>query len=111
MRLVPVLHFTFSCLLAVLFFLCACAPAVAQTRDSETLVGLLEKVEFDVQHPRVVKEVVLRRDPFTITFDRGHVIFLHPVDDVVTGLYFWGSGTIVGVPPSRTERQQLNLFT
>jgi len=74
-------------------------------------LGQLEKVEFDVQHPRVVKEVVLLRGPFTITFDRGHVIFLHPVDDLVTGLYFWGSGTIVGVPPSRTERQQLNLFT
>jgi hypothetical protein len=110
--LVPVPQFTFSRRLSVVLLFCSFAfPATTRARDPETLLGLLEKVEFDVQHPRVVKEVVLRREPFTITFDRGHVIFLRPVDDLVTGLYFWGSGIIVGVPPSRTERQQLNLFT
>src|SRR5437867_4342607 len=61
--------------------------------------------------PISVRDLNLRRGPFSITFDRGRMIFLRPVENVVTGLYFWGNGTMVGIPPNKIERQQLNLFT
>ena len=109
--LVSVRLITCSCLLAGFLPSASTSLTAAEVRDPEALLSSLEKVEFDLQHVLTAKDVSLRRDPFTITFDRGHLIFLRPVDHLVTGLYFWGSGTIVGVPPFKTERQQLNLFT
>ncbi len=100
------------CLLTMASFASASASlADTEVRDPEALLNSLEKVEFDVQHVLTAKDVSLRRDPFSITFDRGHLGFLQPVRHLVTGLYLCGSGTIVGVPPLKTERQQLNLFT
>lgn len=96
-----------SCFLLPAFSLQAANPS----QDPQALLQDLGRVEFDLQRVLNVKDFSLRRDPFTITFDRGHMIFLRPVNNLVTGLYFWGSGTIVGIPPTKTERQQLNLFT
>jgi len=41
----------------------------------------------------------------TLTFDRGHLIFLEPV------ISFWGQGALVAVAPEKIEKQQLNLLT
>jgi hypothetical protein len=104
--------FTCSCLLA--FFSLSpplASSSIPEGKDPEALLKSLARIEFDLQHVLSVRDLSLRRDPFTITFDRGHMIFLRPVDDLVTGLYFWGSGMIVGIPPTKTERQQLNVFT
>src|SRR5438093_4193541 len=87
------------------------STAIPEGKDPEALLKALGKIEYDLQHVLSVRDLSLRRDPFTITFDRGHMIFLRPVDNLVTGLYFWGSGMIVGIPPTKTERQQLNIFT
>src|SRR5262245_25075283 len=83
----------------------------AETEDPETLLKELARIDFDLQRVSSVRDLSLRRDPFTITFDRGQMIFLRPVGNLISGLYFWGSGTIVGIPPTKTERQQLNLLT
>jgi hypothetical protein len=101
-----------SCLLAFSSLSVAVvSQAIAQGQDPEALLRSLGNIEFDLQRVLSVRDFNLRRDPFTITFDRGHMIFLRPVGGLVTGLYFWGSGTIVGIPPTKTERQQLNVLT
>src|SRR5437870_1095187 len=87
------------------------SPSVAKAKDAEFLLQAIEKLEFDLQRVLTVKDLSLHRGSFSITFDRGRMIFLRPVENVVTGLYFWGNGTIVGIPPNKIERQQLNLFT
>jgi len=112
MRALSVSMRLFTCLLAVSLFSSSLASQVtAETKDPETLLKDLGKIEFDLQRVLSVRDFSLRLDPFTITFDRGQMIFLRPVNNLVTGLYFWGGGTIVGIPPTKTERQQLNLFT
>jgi Peptidase family M1 domain len=99
--------------LLIVFFLSPilASQSPAETKDPEALLKDLGRIDFDLQRVLSIRDFSLRRDPFTITFDRGQIIFLRPVGDLVTGLYFWGSGTIVGIPPTKTERQQLNLFT
>ena len=87
------------------------SPCGAETKDPEFLLQTIEKLEFDLQRVLTVRDLNLRRGPLSITFERGRMIFLRPVENVVTGLYFWGNGTIVGIPPNKIERQQLNLFT
>jgi hypothetical protein len=58
-----------------------------------------------------VKDLSLHFESVFLTFDRGRMVFIRPVAGVVTGLYFWGEGTIVAGPSSIIEKQQLNLLT
>jgi len=76
-----------------------------------SLLKDLEEIRFDLKHVYRVRDLHLRRDAITLNFDRGHIVFLEPVNDVVTGLLFWGRGTLVALPPHKIERHQLNLFT
>lgn len=79
--------------------------------DPEALLKALEEVRFNLKHVYRVRDLSLRRDAVTLNFNRGRLVFLTPVNGVVTGLLFWGQGTLVAVPPYRVEKQQLNLFT
>ena len=78
---------------------------------SEGLLKALEEIRFDLKHVYRVRDLSVRRDAITINFDRGRIVFLEPVNGVVTGLLFWGQGTLVAVPSRKIEKQQLNLFT
>ena len=77
----------------------------------EGLLKALEEIRFDLKHVYRVRDLSIRRDAITLNFDRGRIIFLEPVNGVVTGLLFWGQGTLVAAPPHKIEKQQLNLFT
>jgi hypothetical protein len=77
----------------------------------EGLLKALEETRFDLKHVYRVRDLSVRRDALTLNFDRGRIIFLEPVNGVVTGLLFWGQGTLVAVLPHKIEKQQLNLFT
>ncbi len=79
--------------------------------EPASLLKSLEEIHFDSQRSLVVRDLALRRSAFTLNFERGRIIFLMPVDGVVTGLIFWGEGTIVFRPPNKIERRQLNFFT
>ena len=83
----------------------------APARDPEGLLKALEEIRFDLKHVYRVRDFSVRRDAITLNFDRGRIIFLEPVNGVVTGLLFWGRGTLVSAPPHKIEKQQLNLFT
>ena len=77
----------------------------------EGLLKALEEIRFDLKHVYRVRDLSVRRDAITLNFDRGRIVFLEPVNGVVTGLLFWGQGTLVAVPPHKIEKQQLDLFT
>ena len=79
--------------------------------EPASLLKSLEEIHFDSPRTFVVRDLVLRRTAFTLNFERGRMIFLAPINGAVTGLLFWGKGTIVFRPPSKMERQQLNYFT
>jgi hypothetical protein len=104
-----------SCRLLLLFALClASAPLQQASSDGENPSGLLQALEdirFDLKRVYPVRDISLRRDAVTFNFERGRIIFLEPVKDVVTGLLFWGRGTLLAVPADKIEKQQLNLFT
>ena len=82
-----------------------------QKAGPEGLLKALEEIRFDLKHVYRVRDLSIRRDAITLNFDRGRMIFLEPVNGVVTGLLFWGQGTLVAAPPHKIEKQQLNLFT
>jgi hypothetical protein len=81
-----------------------------QRLGPEGLLKALEEIRFDLKHVYRVRDLSVRRDAITLNFDRGRIIFLEPVNGVVTGLLFWGQGTLVATPPHKIEKQQLNLF-
>ena len=81
-----------------------------QRLSPEGLLKALEEIRFDLKHVYRVRDLGVRRDAITLNFDRGRIIFLEPVNGVVTGLLFWGQGTLVATPPHKIEKQQLNLF-
>ncbi len=83
----------------------------AQEKDPETLLRALGQLRFDLKRTFVVRDLNLKRDAVTLTFERGKLVFLEPVGGVVTGLLFWGQGTALASPPARIEKQQLSLFT
>ena len=82
-----------------------------QKPGPEGLLKALEEIRFDLKHVYQARDLSIRRDAITLNFDRGRIIFLEPVNGLVTGLLFWGQGTLVAVPPHRIEKQQLNFFT
>lgn len=81
------------------------------SNEPASLLKALEEIHFDSQRCFIVRDLTLRRAAFTLNFERGRMIFLAPIDGAVTGLLFWGEGTIVFRPPNKIERQQLNFFT
>ncbi|MFN8008712.1 MAG: hypothetical protein U0V70_17145, partial [Terriglobia bacterium] len=79
--------------------------------DPAEVLAKLQTIEFDQQQSFQVRDLTLRRAMFSLNFERGAILFLKPVEGVVTGLLFRGQGTIVFQPPNKIERQQLNYFT
>jgi Peptidase family M1 domain len=83
----------------------------SKAQNPESILSSLYNLQFDVQRTLAVKDLNLHYEGISITFDRGEMIFLKPIEGVVTGLYFWGTGTVLVIPSSKIEKQQLNLFT
>ena len=98
---------------ALFLSLFALSPlSAAETNpDPETLVRSVQELQFDTGHTMSVKDLSLHFESVILNFERGRMVFAKPVAGVVTGVYFWGEGTIIAGPPSVIEKQQLNLFT
>jgi hypothetical protein len=58
-----------------------------------------------------VQNVVLKRDIATFTFERGTIQFTPPVNGMITGALFSGSGKLTLQPPSLEERMMLMKLT
>ncbi len=78
---------------------------------AEALIQALQELQFDTDRTLTAKDLSLHFEGVFLTFDRGRMVFTKPVGNFVTGLYFWGEGTIVVGPSNVIEKQQLILFT
>ena len=58
-----------------------------------------------------VKNLVLKRDAATFTFQSGNIAFYNQVDGKVTGAVFIGQGHFHLTPPTTEERHNLSIFT
>lgn len=85
--------------------------AWGEPRDAEQLLSALTDARLNCAHILMVRDITLRRGGVAFTFERGVMAFYEPVEGVVTGLYFSGSGTVLAIPPARQEKEQLNLFS
>ncbi len=103
--------FFFAGALSLLLFPLPPLSAVETSPDPESLVRSLQELQFDTEHTMSVKDLSLHFESVFMIFERGRMVFAKPVAGLVTGVYFWGEGTIVAGPPSIIEKQQLNLFT
>jgi hypothetical protein len=78
--------------------------------DPERLLNALEDARLEMNRVFPVRDLRLRRGAVTFNFERGRLMFAEPIGGVVTGLLFWGKGTMLAMPPGSVEKQQLNLF-
>lgn len=101
--------------LALAVSLCAVSARMHRTQaqgpDPESLLRALGEIRFDLKRIFMVRDLSLRRDAVTLNLERGKVAFLEPAGGLVTGLLFWGQGTLVASPSAKVEKHQLNLFT
>lgn len=58
-----------------------------------------------------VRDLTLRRDVLSVSFTRGVLAFLEPVEGRATGAVFIGSGDVLALMPEAVERAQMARFT
>lgn len=100
--------------------LCAAAssgrPPAAQTApanqsDPQAILTALAHPAFDPAKIATVSNLVIQRDRIRITLESGTLHFTQPVNGIVFGAVFHGSGRLRMSPPNLLEAQQLQLFT
>lgn len=98
--------------LAVLLLVLPFGAVQAQAvQDIEDIWSALREIKLDSTRVLSVRGLTLRRDVFSISLNRGTLVFAQPVRGKVTGAVFIGRGEILALPQDRTERQQLYRFT
>jgi len=103
----------FFCL--TLISACAGKAASAQTAapaasDPQAIWNALAKPAFDPAKIATVNNLEIVRDRIRITLESGTIHFTQPINGIVTGAVFHGSGRIRVSPPNQYESQQLELF-
>src|SRR5262249_4734691 len=66
---------------------------------------------FDVSNVYQIRDVLIEREDLHIALSDGTIAIMRAVDGHVTGAVFEGVGQVLLVPPSRSERVSLGLFT
>jgi hypothetical protein len=84
--------------------------ASADPGDSQAIWGALAKPAFDAAKIATVTNLVIERDRIHITLESGTLHFTQPVNGIVCGAVFHGSGHLQMSPPNSLESQQLELF-
>ena len=91
----------------------AAAPAQAAAPgagDPQAIWNALAKPAFDPAKVATVNNLVIERDRIRITLDSGTLHFTQPVNGIVFGAVFHGTGHIRVSAPNQYESQQLQLF-
>ena len=101
------MHF-FAALLTA--FLATAASGPVQGGANEILAQL-SNLRLDKNQIYSIRDINLRRDALSISFNRGVIAFLGPVAGRVTGAVFVGSGEILSIPPGPVEKLQMFKFT
>jgi len=79
--------------------------------DPSGIVAQLSDLHLSYEDTYRVRDLTIRRDVLSVSFTRGVLAFLEPVNGRVTGAVFVGSGEVLAIPPDDVERRQMNLFT
>jgi hypothetical protein len=79
--------------------------------ETDAILAQLSKIRLDKKQMYNVRDITIRRDVASISFNRGTIAFLEPVHGKVTGAVFIGNGEIVTIPPDAVEKQQMHQFT
>lgn len=82
-----------------------------QPGETDEILAQLSKIRLDKKQMYHIRDITIRRDVASISFNRGTIAFLEPVKGKVTGAVFIGSGEIVAIPPDAVEKQQVHKFT
>lgn len=85
-------------------------PGLAQG-EADGILAQLSELRLDKNQIHSVRDVTIRRDVISLSFERGAIAFVEPVEGRVTGAVFVGSGDVLLIPPDDTERRQINKFT
>ena len=83
------------------------APAA---NDPQAIWNALAKPAFDPTKTTTVNNLEIVHDRIRITLESGTLHFTKPINGIVTGAVFSGSGRIRVSPPNQYESQQLELF-
>jgi len=87
-------------------------PAQARPAgDPHEIMEQLSRLRLATGDTYRVRDITLRRDTLSVSFTRGVLAFLEPVDGRVTGAVYMGSGDVLAIPPDDIERRQLHRFT
>jgi hypothetical protein len=86
-------------------------PQASTQIESKAIFEQLAGLQLDRQHVYNIHDINIRRDVVSISFDKGVIGFLPPVNGRVSGAVFMGAGEVVAIPPDATERQQLARYT
>jgi len=84
--------------------------AAAAPGDPQAIWNALAKPAFDAAKIATVNNLVIDRDRIRITLESGTLHFTQPVNGIVFGAVFHGTGHIRVSPPNQYESQQLELF-
>jgi hypothetical protein len=84
--------------------------APASPADPQAVWGALAKPAFDAAKFATVSNLVIERDRIRITLESGTFHFTQPVNGMVFGAVFHGSGHLQMSAPNPRESQQLQLF-
>lgn len=82
-----------------------------QVSGPAEIMNALSALELSREGTYRVRDLTLRRDVVSVSFERGVLAFLEPVNGKVTGAVFVGSGDVLALPPDEIERRQVNKFT
>ena len=96
--------------LVLLAFSGAFAAATTPPTAS-VLYDQLRTVGLDTSRVYTIREASLDREDIHVTFTTGTIAFGQDVQGHVTAAFFEGDGEILVVPPNRTERTSMALFT
>jgi len=94
----------------VLAMLGCVAPARGQAGSAAGVWDTVAAPAIDPARSAVTENVEIVRDRVRITLVSGNIQFVRPVNGVVFGAVFHGTGRIFLDPPNPTEAQQLRLF-
>ena len=97
--------------LAVLWGFSAQGPVQPVQGEAHEILAQLSDLRLDKNQIHSIRDITLRRDVISLSFERGAMAFLEPVQGRVTGAIFVGSGDVLVIPPDDAERRQLNKFT
>lgn len=98
-------------LLAVVLGVMASGQAAPASGSAATLYHELASPALEVSNVYQIRDVLIEREDLHIALSDGTIAVMRAVDGHVTGAVFDGVGQILLVPPSRSERVSLGLFT